>query len=113
MQCAMIYSYVSDSDSCTSSPCFNNATCYDLIGSFVCKCVAGYFGDMCENKFQLPISAPETTTSCPTPEPEVDYCAGNPCNRRGKPVTIQPEVVSVCVLSTSLESIVVQVSRAN
>ena len=26
---------------------------------------------------------PEQITSCPTPQPEVDHCAGNPCNNWG------------------------------
>ena len=28
-------------------------------------------------------TAPETVTSCPTPEQEVDYCAGSPCLNGG------------------------------
>ncbi|RDD39041.1 Mucin-like protein, partial [Trichoplax sp. H2] len=33
---------------CLSSPCPNNATCYDGIGSYNCQCPIGYTGSMCE-----------------------------------------------------------------
>ena len=34
---------------CDSSPCQNGATCSNLIGQFVCKCLPGYDGVFCEN----------------------------------------------------------------
>ena len=62
----IIGSYVSDSESCRSSPCVNNATCYDLIGSYMCKCVGGYYGKNCEHKVVIP---PEKVCPTKTPAP--------------------------------------------
>ena len=32
---------------------------------------------------EITTAAPEITTSCPTPEPEMDHCAGTPCQNNG------------------------------
>ena len=42
---------LSDVDECVEGThdCHDNADCYDIIGSFVCMCSAGYSGDGVEN----------------------------------------------------------------
>jgi len=35
-------------DECDSKPCMNGATCLEDVGSYSCKCVAGFTGDNCE-----------------------------------------------------------------
>ena len=34
-----------DVDECLQSSCSTNASCQDTIGSFLCNCRAGFFGD--------------------------------------------------------------------
>ena len=34
-----------DIDECLSSPCHGNATCNNIIGSYICHCSSGYSGD--------------------------------------------------------------------
>ena len=142
--------FSSGDDSCSSSPCLNDATCYDLPDNFVCKCASGHHGDLCNQTTEVPSSvtcapntvevvtstavppsveatcpvcpnittedaqcpnttqrpdttpcpvcpelvtpapcpeittaAPEAVTSCPTLEPEMDYCSENPCQNSG------------------------------
>ena len=36
-----------DVDECENSPCKNNATCENTIGSYKCKCDTGYEGQLC------------------------------------------------------------------
>ena len=38
----------SDIGECTSAPCQNNGTCVDEINAFICICMSGYTGDVCE-----------------------------------------------------------------
>ncbi|KAJ8312559.1 hypothetical protein KUTeg_009932 [Tegillarca granosa] len=45
-------------DECYSSPC-TNGTCLDMVDNFVCQCVPGYEGRLCDK--------------------EIDECASNPC----------------------------------
>ena len=33
---------------CSSSPCYNNATCIDTIGGHKCICSPGFYGLTCE-----------------------------------------------------------------
>ena len=40
-------------------------------------------GPMCQPCPEVTSPAPETTTSCPTPAPDVDYCSENPCDNGG------------------------------
>ena len=35
-------------DECLSTPCQNNATCYDGVNMFTCSCDDGYEGGLCE-----------------------------------------------------------------
>ena len=35
---------------CESAPCYNGATCEDLVGGYECQCVEQYYGDQCELK---------------------------------------------------------------
>jgi hypothetical protein len=37
-----------DINECASNPCFNGATCNDLIARYTCTCVAGWIGEHCE-----------------------------------------------------------------
>ena len=37
-----------DIDECESSPCKNNGSCVDGIGSYTCVCSQGYTGEECE-----------------------------------------------------------------
>ncbi|XP_067661184.1 uncharacterized protein [Haliotis asinina] len=37
-----------DKDECASNPCYNNATCDDLIYNFSCICRSGFNGSLCE-----------------------------------------------------------------
>ena len=41
-------SFFADVDECISDPCRNGATCNNTVGSFVCDCLAGYTGELCE-----------------------------------------------------------------
>lgn len=40
---------------CGSSPCWNGATCVDLLGDFRCDCAKGWSGQLCENDIQPPV----------------------------------------------------------
>ena len=46
-------------DECSSSPCQNGGFCGDQVGGFVCVCVVGYTGSLCEQ--------------------DIDECASSPC----------------------------------
>ena len=37
-----------ETNECSSSPCQNNATCYDEINGFTCNCSAGFYGRLCD-----------------------------------------------------------------
>ena len=37
-----------DINECNSNPCYNGATCNDLVARYTCTCVAGWIGDHCE-----------------------------------------------------------------
>ena len=52
-----------DIDECKSSPCYNNATCLDLVNDFECKCQPGFKGDLCAMN--------------------IDDCLGKPCKNNG------------------------------
>ena len=36
-----------DINECENSPCKNRATCENTVGSFICRCAAGYHGKTC------------------------------------------------------------------
>ena len=38
---------------CVSTPCLNGGTCDERRGSFMCDCVAGYTGGLCETGMQF------------------------------------------------------------
>ena len=40
--------YVLDLDECLSSPCQNNATCFDAANAFLCVCEDGFMDALCE-----------------------------------------------------------------
>lgn len=44
---------------CESNPCWNGATCHDLVGMYACDCVPGFDGPTCSL--------------------DVDECASEPC----------------------------------
>ena len=46
-------------DDCESSPCENNSTCVDQVGTYKCICPYNYQGKNCESRFEL-CSQPET-----------------------------------------------------
>ncbi|KAK2162840.1 hypothetical protein NP493_1501g01086 [Ridgeia piscesae] len=54
---------VDDVDYCENIQCKNGASCTETTNSYVCECVAGFTGDMCET--------------------DVDECASNPCQKGG------------------------------
>ena len=56
------YRLFSGDDSCSSSPCLNGATCYDLPDTFICKCNVGYYGDLCG---QQAVVVPSGVTCAP------------------------------------------------
>ena len=110
---------ISDSDSCRSSPCVNNATCYDLIGSYICKCVAGYHGQNCQTKMEV---EPEKVCPIITPTTVITYqevtnhtsCASCP-----EPTTValslscsESTTVSPCTSCPELSSLVPETSTA-
>ena len=37
-----------DIDECRLEPCLNGGKCTDLIGSFMCSCVPGFTGTVCQ-----------------------------------------------------------------
>lgn len=39
---------IADVNECLSSPCGNNSLCVNTYGGFVCVCLYGYHGDLCE-----------------------------------------------------------------
>ena len=43
------YNLKLDGDECNLNPCRNNATCHDLISSYLCDCPSGYGGRQCEH----------------------------------------------------------------
>ena len=93
-----------DDDSCASSPCTNNATCYDLLSGFVCKCLRGFYGPTCEQEVttepcaEVSTHTSETITSCPILEPEqqMNYCAENPCKNGGTCYNVTGDYLCVC-----------------
>ena len=44
---------------CTSNPCHNHGQCIDYIGGYLCACLTGFHGDLCDE--------------------EVDECLSQPC----------------------------------
>lgn len=36
-------------DECLERFCYNNVICYDLVNNFICFCIDGYMGRLCEN----------------------------------------------------------------
>ena len=39
---------IADINECASDPCFNDATCFNTLGSFICVCTPGYTGKLCD-----------------------------------------------------------------
>ena len=77
-----VLSILSDVDECAEGThdCHDNADCYDVIGSFVCMCSAGYSGDGVENCTGKKAAFTKYTTlhfkhPIPTfPFPDIDEC---------------------------------------
>ena len=44
----IVFFRYSDVDYCENNQCQNGATCKEASNSYVCECVAGFKGDMCE-----------------------------------------------------------------
>ena len=44
----MIFLILLDVNECESSPCKNNGSCVDGVGSYTCVCSQGYIGEECE-----------------------------------------------------------------
>ena len=44
----MVIFFFSDFDECASNPCARGGTCIDQFDGFLCLCVAGYTGAICE-----------------------------------------------------------------
>ena len=76
---------LSDVDECAEGThdCHDNADCYDIIGSFVCMCSAGYSGDGVENctgkriPYTIQIVCLYIYFKCPIPTfsfPDIDEC---------------------------------------
>ena len=42
------FSFSSEIDECSSSPCQNGGLCTDLLNAFQCYCALGYVGTVCE-----------------------------------------------------------------
>lgn len=42
-----IYLYISDINECVSSPCYNNGSCINTQGSYVCECTEGWQDENC------------------------------------------------------------------
>ena len=38
----------SDGNQCDSTPCLNQGSCKDLLGSYTCSCLPGFAGTNCE-----------------------------------------------------------------
>lgn len=55
-----------DGNQCQSSPCQNNGTCKDGLGTYTCTCVDGYEGKDCE-LCKCPCSQGEGMRSQPQP----------------------------------------------
>lgn len=53
---------ISEIDECESAPCWNGATCNDLVDSFSCTCKPGYEGDQCETGTPNIVSPPGSIT---------------------------------------------------
>ena len=47
-----------DIDECEDNPCLNRGTCYNIYGSYVCACPAGFEGQNCELNLNECISNP-------------------------------------------------------
>ena len=39
-----------DINECASEPCQNDAACFDDIGFYICECIHGFSGSLCESK---------------------------------------------------------------
>ena len=40
--------YLTDIDECSSNPCQNEGTCYDMLNQYTCTCEQGFTGTNCE-----------------------------------------------------------------
>ena len=49
----MLSNLSSDIDECLSGPCENGGTCTDEVNGYICSCVAGYTGTLCETGILL------------------------------------------------------------
>ena len=47
-----------DVDECVTSPCQHNSTCLNLIGRFICHCLDGWGGQLCEISVRSPRPPP-------------------------------------------------------
>ena len=65
---------------CVSTPCLNGGTCDERHGSFMCDCVAGYTGGLCEtgmHLFRNSNTAFAATCMSPPAETKQNACLGN------------------------------------
>ena len=47
--CSTNASKFSDINECSSNPCLNGGACVDQVNGYVCNCLAGYTGVICQN----------------------------------------------------------------
>ena len=47
--CTILEFNILDINECTSNPCFNGATCNDLVNGYSCSCVPGWTGTICNS----------------------------------------------------------------
>ena len=67
---------LSEINECQSDPCLNGATCTDQLGAWLCLCVSGFTGTMCEN--------------------DINECSSDPCQNNGTCVNNVDNYVCEC-----------------
>ena len=43
-----LFNLISVIDHCESMPCLNGATCLSVVNKFICSCIPGYTGLLCQ-----------------------------------------------------------------
>ncbi|CAF0959895.1 unnamed protein product [Adineta steineri] len=84
--------YYTFCDACGSNPCKNGGKCVTLAAGrrFYCLCTPdGYYGKICENKFQSTRYKTHNT-------PRKDYCAPGPCNNGGECISLRTTYYCRC-----------------